>query len=137
MTYRFTHDKRFLQTAQHAADYFIGHLPADFVPYWDFKAPGIPSEPRDVSAAAIAASALFELSTYGEIDAQKNGYRTAAKKILQSLCSTPYLAEGTPSHGVLNHAVGNFPAKSEIDVSIIYGDYYFVEALLRYQRARN
>jgi unsaturated chondroitin disaccharide hydrolase len=137
MTYRFTHDKRFLQTAQHAADYFIGHLPADNVPYWDFKAPGIPSEPRDVSAAAIAASALFELSTYGETDAQKNGYSDAAKRILQSLCSAAYLAEGTPSHGVLNHAVGNLPAKSEIDVSIIYGDYYFVEALLRYQRAGN
>jgi uncharacterized protein YyaL (SSP411 family) len=134
MTYRFTHDERFLKTAQRAADYFIGHLPADYVPYWDFMAPGIPNEPRDVSAAAIAASALFELSGYAGEKSQQATYRETAKNILRSLCSAPYLAEGTNSHAVLNHAVGSKPAKSEVDVSIIYADYYFVEAMLRLQK---
>jgi hypothetical protein len=136
MTYRFTHDKRFLQTAERAADYFIGHLPADYVPYWDFMAPGIPNEPRDVSAAAITASALCELSEYAVKKTQQSTYREAAGRILRSLCYAPYLAEGTKSHAVLNHAVGSKPANSEVDVSIIYADYYFVEAMLRYQRSK-
>lgn len=132
MTYRFTKDERFLQTAQRAADYFINHLPADFVPYWDFLAPEIPNEPRDVSAAAITSSALFELSKYVKEKSRQTKYSEAATKILGSLCSPAYLAEGTNSHGILNHAVGSKPAKSEVDVSIIYGDYYFLEAMLRY-----
>ncbi len=134
MSYRFTKDPRFLQTAQRAADYFISHLPGDYVPYWDFQAPGIPNEPRDVSAAAIASSALFELSQYGGETHLKNKYREAAEKMLGSLCSEPYLAEGTTSHAILNHSVGSKPAKSEVDVSLIYADYYFLEAMHRYVR---
>jgi uncharacterized protein YyaL (SSP411 family) len=136
MTYRFTKDPRFLQTAQRAADYFVSHLPADYVPYWDFQAPGIPDEPRDVSAAAIASSALFELSRYTDENPLKNRYREAAEKMLGSLCSAPYLAEGTTSQAVLNHSVGSKPGKSEVDVSIIYADFYFLEAMLRYLQIR-
>ena len=62
MVYRYTRDKRFLKTAIGCANYFIDHLPEDAVPYWDFKAPNIPNEPKDASAAAIVCSALFELS---------------------------------------------------------------------------
>ena len=132
MTYRFTKDPRFLKTAQRTADYFLQRLPADHVPYWDFQAPEIPNEPRDVSAAAITASALFELSSYVETGKEKEEYLKHARNILQSLCGPPYLAEGTASHAVLNHAVGSKPAKSEVDVSSIYADYYFIEAMLRY-----
>jgi len=136
MTYRFTKDARFLETAQRAADYFIKHLPSDYVPYWDFMAPEIPNEPRDVSAAAIASSALFELSKYAQEKPQQVTYRNAATKILTSLCSAPYLAEGTSSHAILNHAVGSKPANSEVDVSMIYADYYFIEAMLRYLKQK-
>lgn len=136
MTYRFTKDDRFLKTAQRAADYFIGHLPSDHIPYWDFMAPDIPNEPRDVSAATITASALFELSEYTKGNLQQANYRDVAEKILRSLCSAPYLAERTNSHAILNHAVGSKPAKSEVDVSIIYADYYFIEAMLRYLRSQ-
>ena len=132
MTYRFTKDPRFLETAQRAADYFLQRLPADHVPYWDFQAPEIPNEPRDVSAAAITASALFELSGYVKTAKEKEEYLKRAENILASLCVAPYLAEGTPSRAILNHAVGSKPAKSEVDVSIIYADYYFIEAMLRY-----
>jgi unsaturated chondroitin disaccharide hydrolase len=134
MTYRFTKDPRFLQTAQRAADYFITHLPSDFVPYWDFQAPAIPNEPRDVSAAAIASSAFLELSLYTTETNLKNKYRDTAEKMLSSMCSPSYLAEGTPSHAILNHSVGSKPSKSEVDVSLIYADYYFLEAMLRYTR---
>ncbi len=132
--YRFTKDQRFLNTAQHTADYFIAHLPADFVPYWDFQAPKIPNEPRDASAAAIAASGMLELSTVVASPELKIKYYDAATKILRALSGPPYLAQGTPSHAILNHSTGHKPAKGEIDVSLIYGDYYFLEALTRLDR---
>jgi hypothetical protein len=128
-----THDARLLDTAQRVADWFIGHLPADRVPYWDFDAPNIPNEPRDTSAAAIAASGLVELSALVPDAASRASYRTAAFGILASLSSPAYLAESSTSRGLLLHGVGNKPANSEVDVSLIYGDYYFLDALLRYQ----
>ncbi|RPH37325.1 hypothetical protein EHM92_02965 [bacterium] len=136
MTYRFTRDARFLQTAERAADYFINHLPPDHIPYWDFLAPGIPDEPRDVSAAAIAASALCELSDYASEQSKRLNYLKTAENILRTLSSPAYLAEGTNSRGILLHAVGNKPAGAEVDVSLIYADYYFVEALLRFLSLR-
>jgi hypothetical protein len=135
MVYRETRDERFLKTAQHTADYFVNHLPADGVPYWDFEAPDIPDASRDASAGAIAASALLELCTMGTDTVRQHRYRTAAELILGSLTSPAYLAQGPPAaRGILNHATGNHPRGLEIDVSLIYGDYYFVEALLRYNR---
>ena len=74
MTYRYTRDVRFLNTARATADYFIANLPGDDVPYWDFEAPGIPSEPRDSSAAAIAASGLLELSQLDTDATRRQGY---------------------------------------------------------------
>ncbi len=134
MTYRETKNKVFLDTACRLADYFIGHLPEDHVPYWDFNLPQTDGEPRDTSAAAIAASGLLELSTHVADSAKSKHYRDTALAILTSLCSPPYLAEGSNSAGVLLHGTGSKPHGSEIDVSLIYGDYYFLEALLRYRR---
>ncbi len=138
IAYRETKDGRLLQTAQRAADYFINNLPVDYIPYWDFQAPNIPSEEKDVSAAAIAASGLLELSTIvSENDARQN-YRNAAAHILASLCSSAYLAAGTNSRGILLHGVGNRMNENrdagEVDVSLIYADYFFIEAMLRYKK---
>jgi unsaturated chondroitin disaccharide hydrolase len=134
MAYRETKEKHFLRKAEQSANWFVRHLPEDKIPYWDFNAPMIPNEPRDASAAAITASALFELSGFTTSKALRVEYRKVAKEILTSLCKQPYLAEGSTSMGIINHATGNWPAKGEIDVSLIYGDYYFLEALLRYQK---
>jgi len=38
---------------------------------------------------------------------------------------------------VLKHCVGNMPGKIEVDVPIIYGDYYFLEALMKYRNIKN
>jgi unsaturated chondroitin disaccharide hydrolase len=134
MTYRFTHDARFLLTAQRVAEYFIDHLPADHVPYWDFNAPKIPNEPRDASAGAIAASGLLELSRYASDASVKEKYFKAAESILSSLSAPPYLNAQSTGRGILDHCVGHRPAGMEIDVSLIYGDYYYIEALMRYQK---
>jgi unsaturated chondroitin disaccharide hydrolase len=135
MTYRETGDLRFLEVAKRMADFFIDNLPDDYVPYWDFQAPNIPAEEKDASAAAIAASGLLELSTLVINSNEVDRYRSAANKILQSLCSPAYLAEGTNSRGILLHGVGNRmnsnPVRGEVDVSLIYADHFFIEALLR------
>lgn len=133
IAYRFTKDSRFLITAQKAADYFLKNLPPDHIPYWDFNAPNIPNEPRDASAAAIASSALFELSKYGNDSKQKTDYYNKAVAILNSLSSHSYFLDDS-SLGIIGHSVGNKPSNSEVDVTLIYGDYYYLEALLRYKK---
>jgi unsaturated chondroitin disaccharide hydrolase len=131
MVYRYTKDSRFLVTAKNCADYYIRRLPADHVPYWDFDAPGIPNEPRDASSAAVAASGMLELSTFvGTTDSAK--YRDAAIAIIESL-NASYRAPSMQAT-ILAHSTGNKPAASEVDVGLIYADYYFIEALLRYER---
>lgn len=132
MAYRFTKDVRFLTTAQKAAQYYLKNLPTDLIPYWDFNAPNIPNEPRDASAAAIASSALFELSKYGDDSKLKYDYYNSAVEILNSLSSPSYFMDDS-SLGIIGHAVGNKPSNSEVDVTIIYGDYYYLEALLRFR----
>lgn len=133
--YRETKDQKYLDQANHIADFIINHpkTPADKIPYWDYDAPGIPNEPRDASAAAIIASGLLELSTYS--NEKSETYFKHAEEILMSLSSDEYLATpGTNSNFLLKHCTGSKPADSEVDVPLIYGDYYYLEALLRYKK---
>ncbi|RKH40451.1 glycoside hydrolase family 88 protein [Corallococcus llansteffanensis] len=134
MVYRYTSDARFLTAARRVTDYYLANLPADLVPNWDFNAP---SQFKDSSAAAIVASALLELSGLETDATRRTRYRTAALGMLDSLVSPAYLAQGTNSPGLLLHGVGNLPAGQEIDVSLIYGDHYFLEALLRFNPRPN
>ena len=131
MTYRETEDFRFLETAERLADWFVANLPEDHVPYWDFDAPDKENAPRDASAAAIAASGLLELSNYATEAGKQDRYRNTAANILRALSSPRYLTRGTDNPAVLLHSVGNLPGDSEVDIPIIYADYYFIEALLR------
>jgi unsaturated chondroitin disaccharide hydrolase len=133
MVYRETKNPLFLKAAQILADYYISHLPEDFIPFWDFQAPGIPNEPRDSSAAAIASSGLLELSVLAGDEKDRNRYRQAALNMLSSLCTPKYMTEGSPGAAILRHATGSKPHGSDVDASLIYGDYYFLEALLRYK----
>jgi len=128
MTYRFTKDDRFLHQAEGIADFLLANLPEDGVPYWDFDAPVIPDEPRDVSAAAIISSALYELSTYSENGAV---YKSEADRILDNIWTHYRSAKGENFGFILDHSVGNKAGNSEVDVPLIYADYYFLEALTR------
>lgn len=131
MTYRETGEERFLQQARNIARYLLDHprMPADKVPIWDFDAPGQPGVPRDASAAAILASALYELSTY--CPDEQAEYLEVADQILAALSSDFRLHAEGPLPFLLDHSTGSFPADSEVDVPIIYADYYFIEALMR------
>jgi len=128
MCYRETGDKTYLRQAENIAGYILPRLPEDKVPYWDFNAPGIPDEPRDASAAAVIASALYELSKYSDKGAE---FRQTADKILQSLTSRYRSGIGANSGFILLHSTGSKPSASEVDVPINYADYYYLEALLR------
>ena len=133
MMYRESGEKRFLDFACKLADFAINHpnMPADGIPYWDFGAPG---EERDTSAASVMASGLLELARFVPGEKGK-AYRAFAVKQLLALASPEYLAkEGENGGFLLKHGVGHKPIGSEIDVPLDYGDYYFLEALLRFKR---
>ena len=130
MMYRETRDPAYLEFAQKVADFAVNHpnMPADGVPYWDYGAPG---EERDSSAASIMASGLLELSTFVKGDKGAK-YRAFAVRQLLSLCSDEYFAKpGENGDWLLKHGVGHKPGGSEVDTPLDYGDYYFLEALLR------
>ncbi len=132
MMYRKTREARYLKMAQKCADFAIGNpnMPEDGVPYWDY---GAPYEERDSSAGAILASALLELS--GFVGGDKGArYRAFAVKTLATLASPGYFAApGENGDFLLKHGVGSKPGKMEVDAPLNYGDYYFIEAIQRFQ----
>ncbi|MDR0333807.1 MAG: glycoside hydrolase family 88 protein [Dysgonamonadaceae bacterium] len=134
LTYRETKNPAFLQQAKNATKAFFSHpnLPEDLIPYWDFNAPDIPNEPRDASAAAITASALYEMSTYDTINGAQ--YKQWADTIIENLTHHYRAEEGTMFGFLLLHSTGHKPNGYEIDVPLVYADYYFLEALLRKQK---
>lgn len=133
MCYRETGNEEFLATARQLADVFINRLPADGIPYWDFDDPQIPNAPKDASAAAVAASGMLELSEYMKDAQLKSKYKDAAVSLLSRLSSPQYLS-GDKNQSLLLHSTGHKPNGSEIDASIIYADYYYLEALLRLKK---
>ena len=132
MVYRYTHDQRFLDFAQKVTDIYLKRLHEtsnDWVPLWDMDDPRGLAAPKDASAACVVASALLELSTY--IDGWRGRqYREAAERMLADMSTEKYQSrDKTPAF--LLHSTGHHPAGSEIDASIIYADYYYIEALSR------
>ena len=131
--YRETKDKRYLDRAVKAVDYWLNepNLPLDGVPYWDFKAADIPNEERDVSAACVTLSALCELMDDVPADLAAK-YRAYVRKTLAALASPAYFAApGENGSFLLKHSVGCRPHGSEVDVPLNYADYYFLETLVR------
>ena len=129
MVYRYTHEKVFLDFAQKVANYYLSRLPeGDLIPKWDFDDPD-PKAPKDASAACVVADALLELQQYvgGQ---QGQQYREKAVEMLRQLSSPEYFS-GKRNDAFLLHSTGHHPAGSEIDASIVYADYYYLEALLR------
>lgn len=136
VAYRFTGDEKYLEQAEKVAGFIFNdpNMPEDLVPYWDFDAPDIPDTYRDVSSAAVNASALYELSYLTGDD----GYRKTADRIIESLSTPAYrAAQGTNGGFILMHSVGSIPHGSSIDVPLNYADYYFLEALIRKRNIEN
>ncbi len=131
-TYRFTNSNHILEAAENVSNYYIDNLPEDGIAYWDFNVPhdNYSYIPRDSSSAAVAASGLFEL--YGYTKNEK--YLKAAQRIMDSLSSAKYRADGHPEYKLpallVNGTIaGPNAEKGESDLALPYGDYYFIKAL--------
>lgn len=136
MMYRETLNPQYLKQAQRIALFLMNHprLPSDKIPYWDYNAPDIPSAKRDASAGAIMCSALIELSQLDPSDMAPRWLELAETQ-LRTLSSPDYLAnEGEQGGFIIKHGVGHLPANAEVDVPLTYGDYYYVEALMRMKK---
>jgi unsaturated chondroitin disaccharide hydrolase len=130
LCYRYTKDPVYLKQAENIAAFILNHpnMPKDLIPYWDFNAPNIPNEPRDVSAGAVIASALYELSDYS---AQKKEYREKAAVMMQSMANIYTARVGENKGFILTSSTGSKPSDTEVNEPLSYADYYYLEALLR------
>lgn len=136
MVYKETKDKKFLDFAKKIADKYISLLPEDMVPAWDFDVQNNPKEEKDASAAAIVASALMDLSTFVDNKIDQEKYYNAGVEMLKSLGSDKYSAVGKADSFLL-HSTGAKSLGHEIDVALIYADYYYIEALSRLKKLNN
>lgn len=127
--FNFTSDERFLHTAEACADFYISHAPANGVPPNDFDEPD-PAYPYESSAAAIAASGLLELARMGSTTKKRRYYQRMACTILDTLTTPEFLAIHTPGwEGILKHGMYHQRKGLGVDESVMWGDYFFLEAL--------
>lgn len=136
LSYAHTGDKTFLETASRIADYYLERLPEDFVPYWDlYFQEG--DEYRDSSSAGILACGLLELSKHLPVlDPRKKEYEETAVQIVKSLFEN-YTTEKDLSNGIIKHGVYAIPFHVGVDECCIWGDYFYVEALMRLRNVWN
>lgn len=136
LSYAHTGDKTFLETASRIADYYLERLPEDFVPYWDlYFQEG--DEYRDSSSAGILACGLLELSKHLPVlDPRKKEYEETAVRIVKSLFEN-YTTEKDLSNGIIKHGVYAIPFHVGVDECCIWGDYFYVEALMRLRNVWN
>lgn len=130
MCYRYTNNPVYLEQAEKSAEFYLKHknLPDDGIPFWDFDDPGLPNAVKDVSAATIVASALVELASF----TNQSKYLDYSEQVLRTLKSNEYvLSPEIEVPFILKHSTGNWPIKDEMDVSINYADFYFLELMLR------
>ena len=129
--YRCSQDQRFLRTAEACADFYIANLPANGVPPWDFNAPEESRALVDTSAAAIAASGLLQLAALAADPLHAAVYEETARRALATLCGQ-YLAASDPQwEGILKGGVYHLHKGLGVNESVMWGDYFFVEALDR------
>lgn len=138
MAYRYTKDSKYLARAQATAQFFINHenLPDDGIAYWDFNDPKIPHTSRDVSASVIVASALVELYGY----TNNLEYINYSKKVVNSIkniSNTYILPDNENVPFILDHNFGDWSKRAEMDEPIVYGDYYFLQTLLRLKNLKS
>ena len=130
IAFRETGKDEYLAAAEHTAEYFLAHLPEDKVPYWDFRCDPEERYAFDSSASACAASGLLEIAGLVKGPERKKYYRQKAEEILKSLYEN-FADFSSETQGILQKGTVNFPKNKHINVPIIYGDYFFTEALIK------
>jgi unsaturated chondroitin disaccharide hydrolase len=136
LAYHHTGTAAYLDAAKRVAHFFLAQLPEDYVPYWDFRLPPDVVPYRDSSAGACAASGLLLLAEkVAAVEAPV--YRTAAIRMLESLYRNYGAWDDEREEGLILHGTSHYPEGKNIDVPLIYGDYYFVEGLARLKGEKN
>ncbi|MDF2936567.1 MAG: glycosyl hydrolase family 88 [Paenibacillaceae bacterium] len=130
LSYKHTGDIRYLEAAKRVAHFFIANLPEDHVPHWDFRLPEDVPHYRDSSAGACAACGLLLIAE--QVDGlEADLYRQAGERILHSLYANYGTWDSAEEEGLILHGTSHYPERKNMDVPLIYGDYYFVEGLSR------
>ena len=129
VSYEYSRDPRFLETAEACADYYITHSNGDGVPPWDFMAPPESRKLHDTSAAAIAASGLLRLCRLLQDPVKGHYYWSTAILILRNLCQKHLAKKDKKWEGILKGGVYHIHKELGVDESVMWGEYFFVEAL--------
>lgn len=130
LSYRETGEKRYLEQAMKCAQWFMSHLPQDFIPLWDFSSEEKDWHVKDTSAACCAASGILEISELVENLQEKRQFRNMAEKLLESLILNCACFDNT-TEGIIRYGTVSYPVNRHVNVPIIYGDFFFVEALTK------
>ena len=135
LAYHHTGREEYANAAKQVAHFFLSQLPEDRVPHWDFRAPEETKHLRDSSAGACAACGLLLLGSLLP-EAERDSYRIAGERILESLYVHYGSFEDPAEEGLILHGTSHYPERKNMDVPLIYGDYFFVEGLARLRGAR-
>jgi unsaturated chondroitin disaccharide hydrolase len=130
--YSFTRNPKYLATAEQCADFYLEHVDESGVPPWDFDLPADGEPLRDSSAAAIAASGLWNLADLTESAEKREAYRQAAIRAIATLTTDAFLGRAVPGwEGILRHGVYHYHKGLGVDESVMWGEHFFLEALLK------
>ena len=133
LNYKSTRNGHAFNLYKGMTNYFLNRLPKDNICYWDLIFNDGDEQSRDSSAAAIAVCGMHEMNKYlPEVDADKEVYKYAMHTILRSLIenyTNPNIGEGEPA---LLHGVYSWHSGKGVDEGNIWGDYYYLEALIRF-----
>lgn len=130
LSYRYTGELRYLEAAKRVAHFFLANLPEDSVPHWDFRLPSGVERYRDTSAGACAACGLLEIAK-AVPNEEAELYQAAGERILRSMYENYGAWDNEAEEGLILHGTSHYPERRNIDVPLIYGDYFFVEGLAR------
>lgn len=128
LSFRYTGEARYLETAERAADFFLAMLGEEIVPVWDFRAPAEHQVAWDSSAAAIAASGLLELA---KLSPRGETYAAAGERIVRGLHEHYSSGDSAAEEGLIMQGTVHYPEGRGLNVPIIYGDYFYMEALAK------
>jgi len=132
IAYTYSGDENLLTLHKNVTYYFLNHLPEDLIPYWDFDFTD-GDEPRDSSAAVISVCGMLEAAKYLPDSApEKHIYKTAAAKILEAVIDECSHETDDNFAGLIAHVTGAKPQGIGVDACAVYGDYFYLEALMRY-----
>ena len=130
IAYSYTKNDELIDVHKNLAYYFLNNLPSDGVPYWDLTFGDGSPEPRDSSAGVISICGFLEMMNHLPSDAlQKKVFQNASAQMMNAAIDNCCDDE---SDGLLLHTSAAVPQGFGIDECTVYGDYFYLEALVRY-----